>query len=169
MSVTGSVTRAVAPGLLTHLRRRATMSTVTSTGRWISTSSRALVSVSTFHFVRRFEATYGETPIRYLTRRRIERAQDLLRGANLTVTEGPQRRGGHARHLRQLAGAGRAEGVHAEGFRLTRTMVELQRQHPGGDSTRRPTRVLPPPLSTCAIPTLPATVQPAGRGRVQHG
>ena len=31
--------------------------------------------------------TYGETPIRYLTRRRIERAQDLLRSANLTVTE----------------------------------------------------------------------------------
>jgi Helix-turn-helix domain len=30
---------------------------------------------------------YRETPIRYLTRRRIERAQDLLRSANLTVTE----------------------------------------------------------------------------------
>ena len=43
--------------------------------------------MSKFHFVRSFEATYGETPIRYLTRRRIERAQDLLRLANLTVTE----------------------------------------------------------------------------------
>lgn len=43
--------------------------------------------VSKFYFVRCFEATYGETPIRYLTRRRIERAQDLLRLANLTVTE----------------------------------------------------------------------------------
>ena len=40
-----------------------------------------------YHFARCFEATYGETPIRYLTRRRIERAQDLLRAANLTVTE----------------------------------------------------------------------------------
>src|SRR5829696_1312761 len=39
------------------------------------------------HLVRSFGATYGETPIRYLTRRRIERAQDLLRAANLTVTE----------------------------------------------------------------------------------
>jgi AraC-like DNA-binding protein len=47
----------------------------------------AVAGVSKFHFVRCFEATYGETPIRYLTRRRIERAQDLLRGANLTVTE----------------------------------------------------------------------------------
>lgn len=46
-----------------------------------------LAAVSKFHFVRGFEATYGETPIRYLTRRRIERAQDLLRSANLTITE----------------------------------------------------------------------------------
>jgi AraC-like DNA-binding protein len=46
-----------------------------------------VAGVSKFHFVRSFEATYGETPIRYVTRRRIERAQDLLRSANLTVTE----------------------------------------------------------------------------------
>ena len=39
----------------------------------------AVAGVSKYHFVRSFEATYGETPIRYLTRRRIERAQDLLR------------------------------------------------------------------------------------------
>ena len=47
----------------------------------------AVAGVSKFHFVRAFAATYGQTPMRYLTRRRIERAQDLLRGANLTVTE----------------------------------------------------------------------------------
>ena len=47
----------------------------------------AVAGVSKYHFVRSFEQTYGETPIRYLTRRRIERAQDLLRSANLTVTE----------------------------------------------------------------------------------
>jgi AraC-like DNA-binding protein len=46
-----------------------------------------VAGVSKYHFVRCFEATYRETPIRYLTRRRVERAQDLLRGANLTVTE----------------------------------------------------------------------------------
>jgi AraC-like DNA-binding protein len=46
-----------------------------------------VAGVSKFHLVRCFVATYGETPIRYLTRRRIERAQDLLRSANLTVTE----------------------------------------------------------------------------------
>jgi transcriptional regulator GlxA family with amidase domain len=43
--------------------------------------------VSKYHFTRCFAQTYGETPMRYLTRRRVERAQDLLRSANLTVTE----------------------------------------------------------------------------------
>jgi AraC-like DNA-binding protein len=43
--------------------------------------------VSKYYFARCFTETYGETPMRYLTRRRIERAQDLLRSVNLTVTE----------------------------------------------------------------------------------
>ena len=47
----------------------------------------ALAGVSRFHLVRAFRATYGETPMRYLGRRRIAKAQDLLRYANLTVTE----------------------------------------------------------------------------------
>jgi AraC-like DNA-binding protein len=42
---------------------------------------------SRYHFVRLFRETYGETPGQYLSRRRIERARDLLRSANLTVTE----------------------------------------------------------------------------------
>jgi AraC-like DNA-binding protein len=42
---------------------------------------------SRYHFVRAFGAAYGESPGRYLTRRRIERAQELLRSVNLTVTE----------------------------------------------------------------------------------
>src|SRR5689334_22200800 len=39
------------------------------------------------HFIRAFRAVYGETPGRYRTRRRVERARELLRSANLTVTE----------------------------------------------------------------------------------
>jgi AraC-like DNA-binding protein len=42
---------------------------------------------SRFHFARGFKEAYGETPGQYLTRRRVERAQDLLRSAGLTVTE----------------------------------------------------------------------------------
>jgi len=43
--------------------------------------------LSKFHFARAFTKAYGETPRTYLTRRRIERAKDLLRAANLTITE----------------------------------------------------------------------------------
>lgn len=39
------------------------------------------------HFIRAFHAAYGETPGRYRTRRRVERARELLRSVNLTVTE----------------------------------------------------------------------------------
>jgi AraC-like DNA-binding protein len=46
-----------------------------------------LGGMSRFHLVRAFRHAYGETPIRYLSRRRIAQAQDLLRYANLTVTE----------------------------------------------------------------------------------
>jgi AraC-like DNA-binding protein len=47
----------------------------------------AAAGVSKFHFLRCFAATYGRTPALYLAERRIERAQDLLRATNLTVTE----------------------------------------------------------------------------------
>lgn len=43
--------------------------------------------LSKFHFLRLFRATYGVTPVEYVSMRRIERAQDLLRSTNLTVTE----------------------------------------------------------------------------------
>jgi AraC-like DNA-binding protein len=43
--------------------------------------------LSKYHFLRCFTATYGQTPAQYLAHRRIERAQDLLRATNLTVTE----------------------------------------------------------------------------------
>jgi AraC-like DNA-binding protein len=42
---------------------------------------------SRYHFARGFAAAFGETPGAYLSRRRVERAKDLLRAANLTVTE----------------------------------------------------------------------------------
>jgi len=47
----------------------------------------AAAGVSKYHFLRCFAAEYGETPMQYVARRRIERATDLLRATNLTVTE----------------------------------------------------------------------------------
>ena len=47
----------------------------------------ALAGMSKFHFLRSFAKVYGRTPAVYLSERRVERAQDLLRSTNLTVTE----------------------------------------------------------------------------------
>ena len=46
-----------------------------------------VAGLSKYHFLRLFRATYGITPMEYVSQRRIERAQDLLRTTNLTVTE----------------------------------------------------------------------------------
>ncbi len=47
----------------------------------------AVAMLSKYHFLRLFRAVYGQTPAAYLSQRRVERAQDLLRTTNLTVTE----------------------------------------------------------------------------------
>lgn len=43
--------------------------------------------VSEAHFIRGFRATFGETPHRYLQRRRVERAMFLLRRSERNVTD----------------------------------------------------------------------------------
>ena len=45
----------------------------------------AHVGFSKFHFARAFKEAYGETPANYLTRRRVERAKDLLRSTRRRV------------------------------------------------------------------------------------
>ncbi|WP_436794653.1 helix-turn-helix transcriptional regulator [Actinospongicola halichondriae] len=47
----------------------------------------SIATLSKWHFHRLFADTYGVTPAAYLSERRIERAQDLLRSTNLSVTE----------------------------------------------------------------------------------
>lgn len=46
-----------------------------------------IAHVSEAHFIRTFAATFGETPHRYLQRRRVERAMFLLRETDRSVTE----------------------------------------------------------------------------------
>ena len=43
--------------------------------------------VTPAHFSRQFRATFGETPHRYLQRRRVERAMELLRESDRPVTD----------------------------------------------------------------------------------
>ncbi|MFC7531338.1 helix-turn-helix domain-containing protein [Actinoplanes sp. GCM10030250] len=46
-----------------------------------------IAHVSEAHFTRTFRATFGETPHRYLQRRRVERAMFLLRETDRSVTD----------------------------------------------------------------------------------
>ncbi|WP_181445040.1 helix-turn-helix domain-containing protein [Micromonospora endophytica] len=52
----------------------------------IATLAR-IAHVSPAHFIRTFRATFGETPHRYLQRRRVERAMYLLLHTGRDVTE----------------------------------------------------------------------------------
>ncbi|WP_138758360.1 helix-turn-helix domain-containing protein [Modestobacter altitudinis] len=46
-----------------------------------------IAHVSESHFIRTFKTTFGETPNRYLQRRRVERAMFLLRTSDQRVTD----------------------------------------------------------------------------------
>jgi len=46
-----------------------------------------VASLSEAHFIRSFRATFGETPHRYLQRRRVERSMFLLRETDRSVTD----------------------------------------------------------------------------------
>ncbi|MGQ0575065.1 MAG: helix-turn-helix transcriptional regulator [Pseudonocardia sp.] len=73
--------------LLVHLRRARDLADRRYAEHLDLDELAAAAGVSKYHFLRCFAAVYGRTPARYLTERRIERAQDLLRATNLTVTE----------------------------------------------------------------------------------
>jgi AraC-like DNA-binding protein len=69
---------------------------------------------STAHFSRSFKQAFGETPHQYLLRRRIERAKELLRGTDVSVTEvslevGFHSLGSFSTAFRELVGAAPSE------------------------------------------------------------
>ena len=69
----------------------------------------SIAYVSEAHFIRTFRATFGETPHRYLQRRRVERAMFLLRESDLSVSEiclevGFQSLGSFGRTFREIVG-----------------------------------------------------------------
>jgi AraC-like DNA-binding protein len=73
--------------LLVHLRRARDVADRNYAEPLDLARLAAAAGVSKYHFLRCFAAEYGETPMQYVGRRRIERATDLLRATNLTVTE----------------------------------------------------------------------------------
>ena len=80
-------TRRAPDDVLVHLRRARDLADLEFAEPLDLDRLAAVAGLSKFHFLRLFRATYGVTPGEYLSQRRIERAQDLLRATNLTVTE----------------------------------------------------------------------------------
>jgi len=69
----------------------------------------AVAHLSEAHFIRSFRAVFGETPHRYLQRRRVERSMFLLRDTDRSVTDicfdvGFTSRGTFSRTFREVVG-----------------------------------------------------------------
>src|SRR5256886_12100205 len=69
----------------------------------------AVAHISEAHFIRSFRAVFGETPHRYLQRRRVERSMFLLRETDRSVTDicfdvGFSSRGTLVRTFREIIG-----------------------------------------------------------------
>jgi AraC-like DNA-binding protein len=69
----------------------------------------AVAHISEAHFIRSFRAVFGETPHRYLQRRRVERSMFLLRETDRSVTDvcfdvGFTSRGTFVRLFREIVG-----------------------------------------------------------------
>jgi len=74
----------------------------------------AIASVSEAHFIRTFRATFGETPHRYLQRRRVERAMFKLSETERTITDicfdvGFSSLGTFSRTFREIVGVSPSE------------------------------------------------------------
>jgi len=69
----------------------------------------AVAHISEAHFIRSFRVVFGETPHRYLQRRRVERSMFLLRETDRSVTDicfdvGFTSRGTFSRTFREIVG-----------------------------------------------------------------
>ena len=82
----GGVSRAVEESNRRLLRARDAMDRAYAEPLDIPTLAR-IACCSEAHFIRTFRAAFGETPNRYLQRRRVERAMFLLRSSDRSVTD----------------------------------------------------------------------------------
>jgi AraC-like DNA-binding protein len=80
-----------------------------SAGASCRTRPPAIAGLSVFHFAREFKHSAGVTPHYYLVRRRVERAQELLAGSDLSLSEiafttGFSDQSHFTRHFRHMIG-----------------------------------------------------------------
>ncbi len=97
----------------------------------------AVAHVSEAHFIRSFRAVFGETPHRYLQRRRVERSMFLLRETDRSVTDicfdvGFTSLGTFSRTFREIVGE-----TPSELSRRPRADGRAQLRPDGGDAAAR--------------------------------
>ena len=95
----------------------------------------AVAHVSPAHFIRQFRAVFGETPHRYLQRRRVERSMFLLRETDRTVTDicldvGFSSLGTFSRTFREVVGEAPTEYRRGNGPIVTPHCVQLAAMRP---------------------------------------
>jgi transcriptional regulator GlxA family with amidase domain len=113
------------------------------------TALARIACVSEAHFIRTFRATFGETPHRYLQRRRVERSMFLLRESDRSVTDicldvGFTSLGTFSRTFREIIGqsplAYRRSGAPAPGAVPTCFTMAWERPSSFGEAGRRAAR-----------------------------
>ena len=105
----------------------------------------AVACVSEAHFIRSFRATFGETPHRYLQRRRVERSMFLLRETERSVTDicldvGFGSLGTFSRTFRDIVGLSPSEYREREEARAVPTCFAMAWTRPSsfGEARARP-------------------------------
>ena len=99
----------------------------------------AVAYISPAHFIRTFRAVFGETPHRYLQRRRVERSMFLLRETDRSVTDvcfdvGFTSLGTFGRTFRRIVGETPSEYRLGNGPIVAPNCVQLAAMRPRADA-----------------------------------
>jgi AraC-like DNA-binding protein len=102
----------------------------------------AVAHVSEAHFIRSFRAVFGETPHRYLQRRRVERSMFLLRETDRSVTDicldvGFTSLGTFSRTFREIVGQSPSEYRNANGPIVAPNCFQMMAMRPLGAGVSR--------------------------------
>jgi len=97
----------------------------------------AVAHLSEAHFIRSFRTVFGETPHRYLQRRRVERSMFLLRETDRSVTDicfdvGFTSRGTFSRMFREIMGETPSDYRVGHGPMLPPTCYQMAAMRPVG-------------------------------------
>ena len=101
----------------------------------------AVAHVSVAHFSRSFRTVFGETPHRYLQRRRVERSMFLLRETDRSVTDicldvGFNSLGTFSRTFREIVGQSPSEYRASTGPMLAPNCIQMMAMRPLGAAPR---------------------------------